>query len=481
MSSGQHAYPLGLARPLTEAEREALRSALPPGQGPHTAEEISRAQCDAQLRIAASTHEEGPPTLPPGNPTRGVLLRPRGRPPPFEISEEARLADVNEYHSLVDLRAYSPNRRAVGFSHLDPAEIACDNVFEEAEFPDHPDEAPHRSPSPFPEPGSAEYMFAGSMGDDMGRPSTSNAEDDGEVGDFQLVDAYAPRRIPPQDPSIHPEDLPALTQRLRELPVPYMEFIISLRTREQLSWEEAFYVGEEQHRLDRLVPSQRRICAKVAVYRDEARLGVEVEDRKRLLYHEACVDMFEGMGDDGSDSYLAGRQWMAGDTNTIGDYIVRDLWWNLILAFWKDDRPEKVLAIIISNVHRVFRCAMYQRLEDIFQFWIDAAGNIDAEIGWPGEGHFWRAWEEWEQKLLDAGDFCEIDDEEALELVRSNDDGEGTVRDLKSVLWILPYPVGAESDGASIDYAGIEEEMGSEVETEEDEDEDSDADMDDDE
>lgn len=294
------------------------------------------------------------------------------------------------------------------------------------------------------------------------RRQNSSSESDSNFNDYGVVDAYAPRRIPPQDPSLRPEEVPAVTRRLRALPVPYSEFVIALRTREHRSWEEAFYLAEQSRRTDGLVPSQRRIYAQVAIYRDRAHLGLEVEDGKRVLYHNACVEMFQAMGNDGSASYLAARAWMGGDQNVLGErYMVRDLWWNLVFAFWKDDRPERVLTLIVLHLYRVFRCAMFQRLEDKFQFWLDMAGDVGAEMERPEEDtSFWRAWEAWEEKLRDADDFCEYGEETVLEQVRAYGSPEEAVRDLKTVMWVLPYPLGVDTEDADIDYEGVGEEFG---------------------
>lgn len=198
-----------------------------------------------------------------------------------------------------------------------------------------------------------------------------------------------------------------------------------------------------------------------SLYRDRAHLGLEVEDGKRVLYHNACVEMFQAMGNDCSASYLAARAWMEGDRNVLGErYMVRDLWWNLVFAFWKDGRPDRVLTSIVLHLYSVFRCAMFQRLEDKFQFWLDVAGDVGAEMEWPEEDtSFWRAWEAWEEKLRDADDFCENGEETVLEQVRAYDSPEEAVRDLKTIMWVLPYPLGVDTEDADIDYEGIGDEF----------------------
>lgn len=164
--------------------------------------------------------------------------KPRERPPPGVARN-----DINGYNALLDGRAYSPNGRGSGFAHWDPEEIRLETVFTPMHFESPPNEIPHRAPSPLPEEGSLEFIFAGSLGHSLPDIPCYDCEP------FVVLDHYAPRRATVTDASLLPSEVHGVVRRLRALAVTYQQLAIGLRYVDGQSWDEAFHFAEEEQRL----------------------------------------------------------------------------------------------------------------------------------------------------------------------------------------------------------------------------------------
>lgn len=118
--------------------------------------------------------------------------------------------------------------------------------------------------------------------------------------------------------------------------------------------------------------------------------------------------------------------------------------------------PEKVPQTITLHIHKVFRCAMYQRLEDNFDFFIARAGDISLKMMVVHQrGDFWHVWGEWEDQTYDARGFGQISRGEATRFVREHTEAAVVVRELMDVLWTLPFPAVVNTREGIEEYDGI--------------------------
>jgi hypothetical protein len=353
----------------------------------------------------------------------------RQRFPPANLEDRP----LNDYDHLFDTRVYSPN----GKSHIpwdwDPEEIERENAFTPPDLSEYMTEDSPRPSSPWPEPGSREAMFIGSLGEED-RPRSPGLP---IFEDYTIHNAGVI--------GIRHEDVPSFVERFRSLPCGLQAEVIVRQREEDIFWMNALEQAESQVWWFKFTPTMRQIIKHIQttlamveeILEHEEEVLDETDDelmdifgfRSRLpiVISSELKRYFHTYVHDGSH---IGRSVVARPVEGIFFFLtgIKKVDRHILRqpaekqAVWGEIRKTMVFAALLKG-----RIDHFEELKDELDKWLGLVGDKEAEqFVFSDEGGFWTMHTTLRREVEEA--------DEAFGKIRPWQDVNVTVEDLEFML-----------------------------------------------